>query len=75
MADKVTQKDGSWSDTTVWNGGTLPTSGQTIQISHNVIYDVDTSGFAAGHGAISIDVGASIGMWSRWAFDRPTIIG
>jgi hypothetical protein len=60
MADKTTQKDGNWSDTAVWNGGTLPTSGQTIQISHNVIYDVDTSGFAAGHGAISIDAGKSI---------------
>jgi hypothetical protein len=26
-------------------------------------------------GDVCIDVGASIGMWSRWAFDRPTIIG
>lgn len=60
MADKVTQKDGSWSDTTVWNGGTLPTSGQTIQISHNIIYDSDNTLHAAGYGAISIDAGKSI---------------
>lgn len=60
MADKVTQKDGSWSDTTVWNGGSLPASGQTVQISHNIIFDVDQSGFAAGLGAMSIDAGKSI---------------
>ena len=60
MATKTTQKDGNWSDPTVWNGGTLPTSTQTIQISHNIIYDVVTSGFASGHGAITIDAGKSI---------------
>lgn len=42
-ATKTTQKTGVWSDTTVWDGGTLPADGDTIVVAanHTLTLDVD----------------------------------
>lgn len=41
-ADKVFTGPGSFSDTTKWNGGTLPTAGQSLQIIGSCSFDVTT---------------------------------
>ncbi|HAN77272.1 MAG TPA: hypothetical protein DCQ31_05605 [Bacteroidales bacterium] len=44
ITDKYTVSGGNWNSTAIWNGGTLPVSGQRIRILHNgVTLNIDVT--------------------------------
>ncbi len=59
-AVKVTAQSGAWSETSTWVGGVLPINTDSVVISsgHQVLMDVDTSGFSYGIQGVRIEGGS-----------------
>lgn len=61
MATRTTVKSGLWSDPTVWGTG-VPLNADTVNINHDVVFDVDMSDMAAGVVNITIASGKTLSI-------------
>jgi hypothetical protein len=57
MATRTSSQSGNWSSTSTWGGAAVPANGDAVIIStgHDVVFDVDQSGFANGLLSLQID--------------------
>jgi hypothetical protein len=57
MATRTSSQGGNWSSTSTWGGEAVPANGDAVIIStgHDVVFDVDQSGFANGLLSLQID--------------------
>lgn len=60
MATLSSVKAGNWSDPTVWNSGSVPASGDTINITHAIIMDLNETDGTKLYGRININTNGSL---------------